>query len=91
MRFRIPEGVVFETIDDEMVLLNLNSGTYFKLNATGHRIWSLIQERGDSDYVIDQMTGTFSVDRAVVERDLEALVNELQAHGLLSIASDGDD
>lgn len=88
MKFRIPEGVVFESVDNEMVLLNLNSGTYFKLNPTGHRIWSLIQQGGDSDFVLDQMVASFSVERELVQRDLEALVAELQQQGLITVVVD---
>jgi len=37
--FTIPEGVVSREIEGETVLLNLESGRYFGLNAVGTRVW----------------------------------------------------
>ena len=32
-------GVVFEAFDDEVVIINLDSGNYFSFNKVGSAIW----------------------------------------------------
>ncbi len=46
--FRIPDEVIFRELDGEAVILNLDTGIYFGLDAVGTRIWRLIEERSRS-------------------------------------------
>ena len=83
MRLSIPEGVIFETVDDQVVLLSLEGGSYYKLNGSGSRIWALIQEHGDLDKVEQVMVGEYDADPHQIRRDIAALVEDLRAHGLI--------
>src|SRR5262245_58310049 len=40
----IPKHVCARVLDGETILLNLNTGAYFKLNETGTQIWSLLAQ-----------------------------------------------
>ena len=78
--------VVARRVGDEMMLLDLTSGTYFGLDTVGGRFWDLLDERGSLSAARDAMLEEFDVAADVLDRDLEALVTELSANGLLTEA-----
>lgn len=82
-RLRISEDVVFEVVAGEAVLLHLGTGVYFTLNPTGTRFWQLVEEGEDLDRVRERMLAEFDVPAERLVADLERLVGELEAKGLL--------
>lgn len=83
MRLSIPEDVIYETVDGQVVLLSLAGGSYYKLNGSGSRIWALIREHGELTKVEEDMIDEYEADPEQIRRDIAALVADLQAHGLL--------
>ena len=43
---------VSTSIEDSLIILNLDSGTYFEINKTGKEIWDLLEKTNDSDEII---------------------------------------
>ncbi len=82
---RISDDVVFRELEGEAVLLNMQSGTYFGLDAVGTRIWQLIEQYGTLSSVRDEIVREFDVDRDAASRDLLDLVGELAARGLVEV------
>jgi Coenzyme PQQ synthesis protein D (PqqD) len=82
---RISEDVVFRKLEEEAVLLNLATGTYYGLDAVGTRIWELVQEQGKVDAVLESLLQEFEVEPARCEQDLLELLNQLYAKGLIGI------
>lgn len=80
---RISKDVLFEVLDGEAVLLELESGTYFQLNRTGTRMWQLMQEHGDPDRIVSQIADEFDAPAERIRQDLDALVADLAANGLI--------
>ena len=80
---RIAADVVFEVLDGETVVLNLTSGEYHTLNATGTRAWQLIEEHGDLERVREAMAAEFDVEPERLARDLDTLVGDLVERKLL--------
>jgi Coenzyme PQQ synthesis protein D (PqqD) len=85
VRLRINPNVIFERLEGEAVLLQLEGGIYYKLNGSGSRIWTLIQEHGDVDKVLDSLAGEYEVDPAVARRDVDRIVEELEGRGLIVV------
>ncbi len=84
--FTIPEGVVSREIEGETVLLHLESGRYFGLNAVGTRVWQLLGELGRPQPVVEALLREFEVAPADLESDVLALLEQLAAHGLVAAA-----
>jgi hypothetical protein len=84
-RLRIPEHVLHQNLQGEMVLLDLNSNTYFGLDEVGTRFWELVGADGRPGAVIDSMLQEYEVERADLEADLGRLVEELVEKGLLEV------
>ena len=79
---RIRPDVVFRQLDDEAVLLDLKSGTYFGLNTVGTRVWQLLGEQAALSNVLNTLADEYDAERAELERDLLSLSQELCARGL---------
>jgi hypothetical protein len=79
----VAPGVVFQEVEGEMVLLELETGRYFTLDDVGARCWALIAELGEVDAVVASMLAEFDVDEATLRADVRTLVGRLRAAGLL--------
>ena len=76
---------VFSEIEGEVVVLDLESGTYYGLDSVGARVWHLIQEPQTVTAVRDALLDEFEVDLGRCEKDLTALVQEMAAAGLVEV------
>ena len=45
---RIPPNVIFDSVGDDTVVINLNNGAYYALTPEGKRTWDEICEHGHS-------------------------------------------
>ena len=81
----IPESVVFRRMAAETVLLDLQSGRYFGLNATAGRIFELLSEHQDADRVARLMSEETGQPEEVVAKDLDELCGSLAEQGLIRV------
>lgn len=84
MRLRIAENVVSRDLADESVLLNLDTGTYFGLDTVGTRLWHLLADHGSTESAIQTLLEEYDVDEPRLQRDVNALIDQLLAKGLLT-------
>ncbi|MEZ4635084.1 MAG: PqqD family protein [Caldilineaceae bacterium] len=83
VQFQVDENVLFQTVVDEAVLLNLNDNHYYGLDDIATRMWELIIEHGNVEDVIHQMLQEYAVDEATLRRDFAALMAEMEARELI--------
>lgn len=76
---------VYSDLSGEAVILNLNSGIYYGLNAVGARIWKLIQEPKAVKEIRDILLEEYNVERKNCEQDLLALLQHLKTAGLIEV------
>jgi hypothetical protein len=81
----IAPDVICREVGGELVMLNLESGTYFGLDPVGTRMWQLIETHGALEKVFDAMCGEYDVTPDTLERDRLGLVNQLCARGLARV------
>jgi Coenzyme PQQ synthesis protein D (PqqD) len=67
----------------EAVILNLNTGIYYGLDAVGTQVWRLLQHPRSLAELRDVITEEFDVSPDRCEADLHAFVGSLNSHGLL--------
>ena len=82
---RVPKDVVFRELDGEAVILNLESGMYFGLDAIGTRIWRLVEEHGSLRAVWEGMQREFEAPGEALRSDLLTFIDELSAKGLVNL------
>jgi hypothetical protein len=85
MRIRVSEDVVSRDLAGEAVLLDLATGTYFGLDEVGTRVWHLLREHGAVDGVVRALLREYDVEESRLRTDLDVLVADLQARGLVKI------
>ena len=67
----------------EAVLLNLDTGVYYGLDAVGTHIWKLLQEPRSITELRDLIVDEFDVAPARCEADLRPFVDSLHSYGLV--------
>lgn len=82
-RFAVREGVMFNRVGDEIVLLDLDHGTYLGLDPVGSRFWELITTSSSLGAALDTMLAEYEVTPAELEADVEALIHDLEKNGLV--------
>ncbi|TYL36442.1 PqqD family protein [Natronococcus pandeyae] len=71
------------TLDEEEVILHLDSNTYFGLNEVGTRIWELVQEPRTVAEVCDAIVTEYDVDPARCESDVRVFLDRLAEADLI--------
>ena len=70
--------VVDTKLDDgELVLLHLESKTYYSLNPTGERIWRGLKEGLSLNEISQRLQEEFDVNEEDADRSVRDLINEL--------------
>lgn len=82
---RISADVIFRDLEGEAVLLDLASGRYFGLNPVGTRVWMLLDAGATVDGVVAAIAAEFDGDPDEIARDVDDLLAELTARGLVSV------
>ncbi len=72
-------------LEGESAILNLNNGVYYGLDTLGARIWELIQEPKTVNQVRDVIVSEYEVEPERCERDLVALLTQLNDEGLVQV------
>jgi len=80
---RVPDGVLLQHVADEIILLDLASGTYFGLDPIGSRMLDLMLLHGEVEDVLDALEAEYDASRATLARDLADLADQLREHGLV--------
>jgi hypothetical protein len=86
----IGESVLYQTVGDEIVLLDMATQEYFGLDSVGADVWHLILEYRDITAVAKRLATIYAVDEQTARGDIEPLVSELLAAKLLKIVPSPD-
>jgi hypothetical protein len=79
---RPASDVVARRLGDSAVLVRLTTNRIYELNATGARVWELVQRGLTRDGMVDHLAGEFDVAAPALDRDVEELLLMLQVEGL---------
>jgi len=82
-RYQRNTDVLFESIDDESVLLNLKDGCYYGLNAVGRAVWESLDRPKTIDEVISDVKLRFHEHPESVESEIYDFLEELTRPGLV--------
>lgn len=83
--FDIPPTVVARMVGDEVVILDLDAGTYFGLDPVGARIWELIGEGLTLSNVRDRMLNEYDTQSDTLEQDILELIKALREENLVAV------
>jgi hypothetical protein len=81
--YTIPRNVVTQNVAGQMVLLDLASEQYYGLDPIGAQVLDLVTTRPLDD-ALDEMARIYDVDRQTLCADVQELVDDMVAAGLLT-------
>lgn len=79
----IPPHVVHETIDGEVIILNLKDGLYHTLNESAGAIWELLASGHPLDGVASAFATTKSIPLDEARRMVRSIVRDLASEALI--------
>lgn len=74
-------------VDGEVVMLDIESGSYFNLDAIGAAIWAQIETPIAFDDLCQGLHRTYAAPLETIRQDVSALLVEMQAHKLVSVSA----
>jgi hypothetical protein len=83
-RIRInPEDVVHETVDGEVILISLQTGSYYSLEGSGAQIWAALLDGRCAAEVIAELEAGCRAEPGAIRNAVLDLVEELMAERLV--------
>jgi len=83
--------VVDDVVDDEVVIVNLNTGAYYNTEGAGCDAWRLLAAEITFGDVVTTMRARYEADEGVVERYLEELIDQFLAEGLMVVVDPAEE
>lgn len=77
LRFVRRGEVVFNSIDDELLMLDPDQGKYFGTGVVGKRIWELLENPMTVMEIVSQLIEEFDVTEEACRRDVEDFIGSL--------------
>jgi hypothetical protein len=85
-RVRVPDAVLISHLQEESVILNLTSESYYGLDDVGTRMLSVLTSSDSVQSAWEKLVDEYNVDREVLRQDLTALVDKLLEQGLVEVS-----
>ena len=80
----VPSNVLIRFLDQESVLLNLNTERYFGLDSVGTRMWQLVISGPTIEAAYFQLIEEYDVDPDTLRSNLAELLEHLVENGLIA-------
>ena len=87
-RVKLPDEVLISNLQEESVILNLDTERYFGLNKIGTRMLSVLTTSTSIEAAYELLLNEYEVDGTVLRNDLLALIDELVDQGLVEISTE---
>lgn len=76
-------SVASETIEQETVIINFDTGMYYSTNRVGAVIWIMIEEGTEHDTIVARLAHTYDGDRAAISQAVQLFIDELHHQSLI--------
>jgi len=92
-RFRIGPEIVHETVDGEVIAIDLANGSYYSLAGSGPAIWELLAHGVGEAEIGTALAARFEAEDGEIAAAVSALLGQLRENGLIvseaGIAAEG--
>ena len=82
MRLRA-DGLTWQEVDGELVLLDLNSSKYLTTNAAGTLLAQTLADGATEDQLVGALVDAYGIDESVARADTASFLADLRAQDLL--------
>jgi Coenzyme PQQ synthesis protein D (PqqD) len=88
-RYGVNPKIVNETIDGEVIMLNLDRGRYYSLTRSGAEAWDALRNLATPAEIVDHLHGHYAAERSEIEAAVRRLVDDLCREELIAPLADG--
>ena len=85
---RDPDVIAAEA-DRDLVMVSIANGLYYGVSDVAREIWETIERPKRISDLIDDLAGTYNIDRTVCEQETLSFLEDLRTEGLLKV-NDGE-
>lgn len=85
-RYRKAEGYVSTGVEDDVVLMSLEAGSYYGIGGAGGAVWAMLDEPRSEAELVEGVMAAYAVDRETCTADVRAFLADLKAKGLVEEA-----
>ena len=82
--YRNPD-LLMNTVNGETVMMSIERGNYYGMNATGNLIWSLLEEEKAVNVIVDFLKNKFSLSDETVQKEVYPFLEQLIAEKIVII------
>ena len=76
--------VVHEILDDEVVVINLDTGSYYSLSGVGTDVWASIETGATTDEIVQRISRRYGGSSVEMEQAVVRLIEELRREDLIA-------
>jgi len=81
---RHAKHVAWRKVDDEVVILDLETSVYYSLNETAGHIWELVGKGLSEQAIADELAEEYGQSVKTVQKDVSALIKKLKKENLIT-------
>lgn len=85
-KYVVDPEVTFQELGDETVLVHLGTGKIHHTNATGGRVWALLQEGLGTEEILGRLDGEFESTSEKLRADVEEFIQILATEKIIQNA-----
>ena len=86
------KDIMHETIDGEVVIVNLDSGAYYAFDGSGEYIWDRLSQSGASrEQLVQELAPRFQASEQEIDAGVQSFIAQLLDEQLIEIASGVDE
>jgi Coenzyme PQQ synthesis protein D (PqqD) len=79
------------TVEDDVLLASQRHEGVDRLSGTARTVWELLESPRTLESLLDALAGIFAAERGAIAADVESLLRDLEARGMVERVADGDD
>lgn len=77
------EDYVFNEVDGELVMMNIETGSYASMNETGKSIWELLEEPKTVEFVLKALTEEYDISLEAAQKDVMPFLTQLEEKSII--------
>ncbi len=81
------DDFITSAVDDDLVMMSLEKGIYYGLDAIGSQIWEHIADPISINALCQKLTDRYEVDSAQCQEDVIAFLNEMLNENMIHVVT----
>ncbi len=85
MPYRVKQGLIAQSVDGELLILNREQEEIHQLNPVASFIWNKLENQVEPEQLVMAIIEKYDVKQEVAKKDLESLLGELSDLHLIEV------